>query len=86
MKYLSPYLPEILTPSLGEDYSASLVRQGQSESSSVVVIRIQSPKELSEEAQCLITKEVEQHFNQNSRGLIPLHLSRGELILLSERE
>jgi hypothetical protein len=49
MKYLSPYLPEILTPSLGEDYSASLVRQGQSESSSVVVIRIQSPKELSDE-------------------------------------
>ncbi|KAH0544525.1 hypothetical protein FGG08_001297 [Glutinoglossum americanum] len=83
MKYIGPLLPDILAPAVGENYSASLVRQGLSDGSSTPTIRIESASGQSEGIRRKIRAQIHAICEQHGRTNIPLHFSQGSVILLA---
>lgn len=81
-KHILPRLASILSPNVGSDYSATLVRQGLSESSSAAVIRIQSANGQSEPIREVIRRKINQICDDNNRERIDVHFSKGKLMLL----
>lgn len=82
LEYIIPRLPEFLSPLLGKDYSASLVRQQIRESEPVPTIRIQSALGQSEDIRKMIRTKIEEICKESRRGTIPVHFSEGSKTLL----
>jgi hypothetical protein len=81
-KYILPRLASILFPSVGGDYSATLVRQGESESSSAPAIRIQSASGQSEQIRTKIRRDIDQICDEHNRNRIGVYFSMGRLMFL----
>jgi hypothetical protein len=78
-KQLVRELPEILSPRIGEIYSASLVRQGICYGQAKVTIKIQSPNSQVEAIQQQIQEKIDQICEGYGRSPIPVHFSTGAL-------
>lgn len=79
---LLPKLPSILDPAIGQDYAASLVRQGASEVEARPHIRIQSPRKLRLATRKNIKLAIDETCDLNMRGRIPVSFCTGYLRLL----
>ena len=82
-RYLLPCLPNILKVSLGETYTASLVRQGPSETLSVPRICIQSPRGQTVDIRKHIQLKVDEICDVNGRSRIQVQFSKGSVKLLA---
>lgn len=83
IEFLLPELPAILDPSIGQDYSASLVRQGVSEIRARPRIRIQSPYIPGSASRKNIKQAINDICLSNMRACIPAFFCRGYLKLLA---
>ena len=77
-----PHLPQILTQFLGLDYSAALVRQGSSDQTSSVVIRIQSPKYYARLCQ-KVREAIGEIYKYLGELPVKINFSSGRLTLLA---
>lgn len=75
IQFLLPNLPTILDPAIGQDYTASLVRQGASEFVACPHIRIQSPRKLRLATRKSIKHAIDELCESNSRACIPVSFS-----------
>lgn len=80
---LLPKLPTILDPAIGQDYTASLIRQGASEVMARPHIRIQSPRKLPFATRKNIKLSINDLCKSNMRACIPVSFSTGYLRLLA---
>lgn len=79
---LLPKLPSILDSAIGQDYAASLVRQGASEVEARPHIRIQSRRKLRLATRKNIKLAIDETCHLNMRGRIPVSFCTGYLRLL----
>ena len=82
-KSVLPHLLLILDRIIGRDYSVHLVRQGSSETSARLCIRIQSPRKLLEATQKNIQQTLDEMCETNMGRKIRVHYSTGYLALLA---
>lgn len=81
--YLLPKLRTILDPALGCNYTASLVRQGDSEADARPHIRIRSPRKLRLATRKNIKQAIDEICELNTRDRIPVSIRRDFLRLLA---
>ena len=80
---LIPSLPKILAPTLGKDYSASLIRRGLTKDSSQPCIQLQSPSAPSKLTKGQIREEINSILDANGHHSLPIHFSTGCMTLLT---
>ena len=83
-KNISPVLHSILSPRLGQNYAASLVRQGPSEASARAYIRIQSECRQSQSIRAEIRKEINAICDAVGQCHVSFRFSVGKLVLLGK--
>lgn len=83
VEFLLPKLPAILDPAIGQDYTASLVRQGASEYVARPQIRIQSPRKLRKATRKNIIRAIDEICESNTRAIIQVSFCTGYLRLLT---
>lgn len=83
IEVLLPNLPTILDPAIGQDYTASLVRQGASEVVARPHVRIQSPRKLRWATRKSIKHAIDELCKSKSRACIPVSFLMGYLRLLA---
>lgn len=82
MAFIEPRLTDILTPLIGGEYSAGLVRQPSTKGSIIPTIRIQSPTGQSKSARDQIRDQINGICELHDRAKIPLQFSKGSVVRL----
>ena len=78
-KSILPALPEILSPRLGEGYSASLIRRGQSDLTAKPYIQIESPCRPGQKAQRVIEDLVSKIWEKDGHDPISMRFIEGSV-------
>ena len=82
-KSILPALPEILSPRLGEGYSASLISRGQSDLTAKPYIQIESPCRPGQKAQRVIKDLVSEIWEKDGHDPISMRFLEGSVKKLS---
>ncbi|MCJ1405880.1 hypothetical protein MMC11_009110 [Xylographa trunciseda] len=83
-KHISPALHGILSPRLGQNYTASLVRRGYSEAKAPVYIRIQSECRQSESIRAVIREDIAAICDRVGQCHVVSRFFVGKLVLLGK--